>query len=264
MGRAPPVKTVTSPMEILQRCKDIKNRFFPRQDKSAFVIIDLETTGLDVQNDWAIEVAALFVTSHNGDYQPVHAFHSYFDWAGSGLANSGLFRARLDATNRIMQEKDPGVHRMSYEELLALGKNPKQVVTDLGFLMRDFFQKMGTTCHTAICGHNVFYFDANFLHHTFSKLGVESPLIPSMVDTGLIVKAAQINDYRVEITSDTMLVDWIKEVRNLRASVKWALHKFCGPTFDLKRKLPDYVLSIPHSALTDAWSVFALLKMFDN
>jgi oligoribonuclease (3'-5' exoribonuclease) len=264
MGKFTPIKTVTSPIEIIERCRLIKNRFFPKGEKSAFVILDLETTGLSAQEDWPIEVAALFVTSYNGDYQVVHSFHSYFDWIGSGLADPMLFKSRLNKTNVAMRERDPGVHRMEASELQAIGKNPNQIMVDLGYLMRDFFSKMGGECRTAICGHNVFAFDANFLHHNFARMGVLSPVIPSMLDTGLIVKAAQVQDERVAINDSTQLIDWIQEVKNLRASVKWALHKFCGPTFNIQARLPKNVLDMPHSALTDAWSVLALMQLFDS
>jgi DNA polymerase III epsilon subunit-like protein len=264
MGKSTAIKTVTSPLEIMERCREIKNRFFPKGEQSAFVILDLETTGLNAQEDWPIEVAALFVTSFNGDYQTTHSFHSYLDWLGHGMANPVVFNERLEKTNAAMRERDPGVHRMDATTLQAIGKNPQQVMVDLGALMRNFFSQMGSTCRVAICGHNVFAFDANFLHHTFARMGIQSPVIPSMLDTGLIVKAAQVHDDRIAYNEHTELLDWIREVKNLRASVKWALEKFCGPTFNLKARMPKHVLDMPHSALTDAWSVLTLMQMFDS
>lgn len=264
MGRSTPTQITSSYREIVTRGADIKNKFFPKSGKAAYVILDLETTGLDCNKDWPIEVAALFVTGVNGEYHAQHSFHSYFNWAESGLVDTNVFRERLDKTNEKMKEVDPGVHRMSYAELIALGKSPQQILVDLGFLMKDFFQRMGSDHKVAICGHNVFYFDAYILHNTYARTNVPSPLISSMLDTGLLVKAAQLRNPMLEIGPHTQLLDWIREVRNVRTSAKWSLNKFCAPTFNLTSLMPDFVLSMPHSALTDAWSVLALLRLFDS
>lgn len=249
--------------DIARRCSLIKNKFFPKEQPAAIVILDIETTGLSAEEDWPTELAALFISGCNGQYDVVHAFHSYLNWTGTGLADPVVFRDRLNKTNAAMLERDPTLKRFTAEELEALGKHPVEVLGGFAQLVTDFFQRNSPTFTPVICGHNALFFDTNFLHTHYAKQQLISPLIGNIFDTGLVVKAAQISDPRAELRFNTPLIEWLTAVRGIRARVKWSLHDFCYPTFGLHQYIPDFVFENKHTALTDCWTVYGLLRMCD-
>jgi DNA polymerase III epsilon subunit-like protein len=249
--------------DIIRRCSMLKNRFFPKEQPTAIVIIDIETTGLKAEDNWPIELAALFVSGCNGQYDVVQAFHSYLDWTGSKLADPHQFSKQLDQTNAAMLERDPTLRRFNTVELEALGKHPAEVLAGFAELVNAFYAKNSPTFMPTVCGHNALFFDANFLHHTYSRLGMQSPIIGNIIDTGLIVKAAQLTDPRTEVDFNTSLTEWLATVRSIRARVKWSLHEFCYNNFALHRFIPDFVFESKHTALTDCWTVYSMLKLFD-
>jgi hypothetical protein len=247
---------------LAARCKSIKDQVFNPDMPMALVIFDTETTGLSSVKDWPYELAALFVSIQDGVYNVVHSFHSYLDWVGSGVVPFEEFNERLSKTNEAMAAKDPMLRRPDAHEIQALGKHPFNVLRDFSVAMQFFYNAHPNHRHS-IGGHNVFMFDASCMHQAYSKVGLHSPLLHSVVDTGLILKAAQ-HDGSLDPGNFATPTDWILKTSQARLKIKWSLSGFCDPMFHLRERLPDFVASFRHTALTDVWMVLTLLHTFDH
>lgn len=248
-------------IRLLERCRDIKESLY--SGPCAFVVLDCETTGLSPTRDYPYELAALFAVSDESGVKVEHAFHTYIDWTKDGIADPADFNARLTASTIAMCEKFPDLKRPTTQQLQLLGKHPFEALGFFKNLVDMFFHHYSKTHKVFACGHNIFNFDANVLHHNYSRIRLQSPTSNLLFDTGLVVKAAQMNPTAIPKSYDA--VDWIMTVGKIRAKgLFWSLNDFCTRTFDLDSFLPNYVREAPHTALTDAWKVLALFRLFNQ
>jgi oligoribonuclease (3'-5' exoribonuclease) len=254
---------VVDPSFVL-KCAQMKNNLVPFGRDCAFIIFDCETTGLSCTSDYAYEIAALFVVQTNMKLKVEHVFHSYLNWLDCpNVVEAQTYIDRFRKTNEAMKEKHPDVKRPDPVELRSLGRHPAESLTALSNLTVQFFEQYNATHMMFACGHNLFSFDANMMHHNCSKLGVRPFIYQKLVDTGLIVKAAQLNPTKIPKFIDHL--DWILELNKIRAKgVYWNLGEFCTKQFQLTEKLPAYIREAPHTALTDSWKVFELYKLFSG
>jgi DNA polymerase III alpha subunit (gram-positive type) len=262
MGQCPP--TISDGQSLLNRCREIRNNLIPKDETSAFVFLDTETTGLSPNSDWLYEIAALFVAVRGGEHQRVHAFHSYLNWVDTGLVSFAELEEKVNKTNHEIAQKDPSIRRPSADEIVALGKHPSAVLGDFAKVVNEFFTSQAP-CRRVFSGHNAFSFDSNFLHQSYAKVGIVSPIGGEMLDTGLLLKAAQVTGPEYCPKSYQYSVDWMLKVRNARLKgVKWSLADFCDPLFKLKAKLPPFVDAFKHTSVTDVWMTYTLFKLIDG
>lgn len=254
--------TISDPeaKRLLDRCKEFKEGLF--SGSCAFVVLDCETTGLSAMRDFPYELAALFAVADDSGVKVEHAFHTYIDWTRDNVADPADFNARLTASTLAMQEKFPDVKRPTLPQLQLIGKHPYEALSAFKGLVETFFNHYSATHKVFTCGHNIFNFDANVLHHNYTKIRLQSPTSSQLLDTGLLVKAAQMNPTAVPSPSYGP-IDWILEVGKVRAKgLFWNLNEFCTQKFNLDALLPAYIREAPHTALTDAWKVLTLFRLF--
>ncbi len=255
--------------KLLDSCSRVRQSLIPLNQKCAFLILDCETSGLSATKDVPYEVAGLFATCENGVVQAHHAYHSYMDWTRDGIMDEASYSAKMNATAIAMSERDPNVKRPTVQQLKAVGKHPREALQDLKNQAQNFFDYYSSQPDWMLftCGHNIFSFDANVLHHNCTKVGVQSPVYRNLIDTGLILKAAQLNPTSLPqmIKSGGVVdtVDWVMQMGRMKIKgVFWNLSNFCTPLFNLDAHLPSYIREAPHTALTDTWKVFTLFKFF--
>jgi len=142
------------------------------------------------------------------------------------------------------------VHGIDYDRLEREGVPPGEVidtVIDL-FLMAKNNRMM-------IVGHNIASFDAPMLERECSVMGKTFKFDGNdMLDTGMIVKAAQIGSY---FDPSMSLKDWFRRVAEVRArGVYWNLDRYCTAKF----KLMEGGVVKAHDAMGDCVLTHRLLE----
>jgi hypothetical protein len=115
-----------------------------------------------------------------------------------------------------------------------------------------------------VVGHNILGFDGKFLTAEYKRIGKEFNVPHSAIDTGLIVKAAQLDLWPDDYES---FRDFLLRVADIRArGIYWKLSGFCDEQFGLNDWLEDEEANTfvkqAHDAGADCLKVHLLLRRF--
>ena len=213
---------------------------WPAPAPERYMVIDLETTGLDSGKDHILQLGLCIVNQNrirtfvgsDGRRRPF--LSQYFRVSPSAITLESI--AVNGITNDIVQ-------RYGVEPRAALEK----------------FQSLLQTARRnnwALVGHNLVRFDLPFLLVEAESLGVQLNLAEMpVVDTGMIVKACQLSDH----PPSAPIGRYFREIADLpRPGVLYSLDRVCVAEFDLDTKGVDP--RHMHDAGYDCWVTHLLFQ----
>ena len=280
---------------------------FPRPEKwcnplsDNMVIMDLETTGLDVCKAKAIMIGLLVVKDGKiskeksidllikTPYSPEvwGAAYKYHPMAPQllqkldqyGLCHQSTFDAidlnggsimGCPAVPQEIQDMRDINDKLTFRTAVdATGITPEHTMEygmdrkdALDILYRILLGAMRTQC--VIAGHNIVNFDLPFLSCEFpEELGVDESELDInenlLLDTGMIVKAAQLGLYPYKNESNAK---FFHRIYTMQRRAKWSLDKFCVPNFSLDRLYGVDSNEQHKSAGYDCWVTGCLINEF--
>lgn len=192
-----------------------------------YLVVDVETTGIDVNRDLITQMGFCKVAGRN----VVSRGSAILNWDQDNRIDQEWFRNRLQTCEREMRARGATCH-MTYDVVTRTGYNPQEVMEGF-FAMIDEAVKEGQ----AIVGHNHVAFDIPLLQsHAARFLDRSAFTVPiaNTWDTGLTEKARQL----LLLPSPGMTRDeFYSDVRRAYGrGVKWSLDKVCVPTYQLSEK----------------------------
>lgn len=189
-----------------------------------YFIFDLETTGFGFDQDYIIQVGWAIVR----DRQIVDNDALVLNWTRHPGMNVQWLQDRL-AYQAEEFAKQGKVHQLGFERIAASDVEPLDGLLVMQNLLRSTLQD-----NEWCMGHGAWRFDRRMIDSHQQRFFGNCNPVPwqpnSIFDTGLFVKAAQLN--RLPTPTETM-DDWFRKVSGIRSPVKWAMDKFCIPTFGL-------------------------------
>lgn len=196
----------------------------------SYLVFDTETSGVDIARDRILQFG--FVLVKNNKIQDQYSF---------------LVKRTKEEV--FIHPEALKVHGITYERLEREGVLVSQVIDDVIELF-EAARRVGMM----FVGHNIFSFDSRMLERECILMGKKFKFgDDEIVDTGMIVKAAQIGVY---IQDGMTLRDWALRVADIRArGVMWSLDRYCIPTYDLNRFGPFK----SHDAMGDCQTTHHLL-----
>lgn len=233
------------------RRRYLRERYWPQH----FLILDIETTGLDVRVDLPVQVGAVKVS----DGQVVETAGFLVNWLaadGSPVEPDNFIR-RYKATRDMMQRNGKG-DLPSLERLQREGVQPSEAFARLSALM-DWRQQQDAF----LAGHNCVRYDLPLLHNTCQRCKhTERFLLEDRVwDTALLEKSWQLwqeGDLSIlPKTHETLLGYWQRvadrRAYGIRFSLDFCLQRYLsGPS---ERR---------HDAVEDALLVWNLLQCWQQ
>lgn len=198
----------------------IQDRGFPDN----YFIFDLETSGFSRQNDLITQIGWAIVR----DRRIVDNQALTLNWTRYINVDQMWLEWRLGELETTFRRQGKPYH-LTYEVLAASPTDPIEALQTLDALLA----AVGRDAEW-IVGHNVAIFDTNmFDAHRARFLDLE-PVdwrSDSIFDTGLFIKAAQLDRYP---SPAEPLDKFFRAIAGVRArGVLWALDRYCVPTFDL-------------------------------
>lgn len=201
------------------------------------LVIDCETTGLSAETDRVAQIGCTIITGdkHVSAGMLLETPMSWF--SPDALRVTGFKQEDFD---KHAVPRDKGL--TSFHKFYT------------GLLDEDYI----------ICGQNLVRFDFQFLTAEFQRLGLDFVIPRSVIDTGIIVKAAQIEEFPEEGCSFT---EYLNNVSNIYAKgIKWNLRPFCMTEFKLLEMLSEeqsqQLEKRAHDACFDTLAVYLLVKRF--
>ena len=213
--------------EVARRCPNGK---LP----TSYIILDLETTGLDPQQCRALQYGACIVK----DNVVVDT------WAV-------LLNYPYDVT---ISSEAAQVHKITPARLKAEGVPPGEFIP----MLTDMFKKAREK-GVMFMGHNFGAFDRWIIERDSSEFGESFRFgDDEFIDTGGLVKASQL--VHVDFHAHDTLASFFTRVRDVRAKgVRWSL-SWCSEQFGLVKQGVD--VSKLHDAGMDARTVYLLYQSF--
>lgn len=175
----------------------------------SYVVLDLETNGLDPETNVGLQYGLLLVK----------------DGATIDCITTLI---KYPETVPISQEAI-AVHGLDHAKLAREGVPPEEALPALVSVMKDAEAK-----GWMFLGHNISAFDRRIIERDSAKYG--DPFVfgaNSIIDTGMLVKASQMTDIPFD-PRDT-LQDFYRRIRDVRARIKWSLSGYCYDRFRLDR-----------------------------
>jgi DNA polymerase III epsilon subunit-like protein len=175
----------------------------------SYVVLDLETNGLDPMTNVGLQYGLLFVKD-NTTIDCVTTLIKYPE------------------SVPISQEAI-AVHGFDHARLAKEGIPPEEAIPSVVNLLRDAAAK-----GWMFLGHNISAFDRWIIERDAQKYGESFIFGPnSIIDTGMLVKASQLED--IPFDPNDSLEKFYDKVRGIRARIKWSLSGYCYDRFKLDR-----------------------------
>ena len=215
-----------------------------------YFILDLETTGFSFSQDLIVDFGWGVVN----DRKLVHNESTLLDWTRYDWIDQGWLRHRIDRVTQQMAEQGR-VYQYPYERLYYEGEDPLEVLTAAVRLVHDYIER-----DEYVVGHGICKFDRNMIDgHTHRYM--QGYMLPwkdtTLLDTGMIVKASQLN--RPPYAGES-LAAWFRRIAaNRTAGVKWNLDTFCFEKFHLAERY-GLSQSASHGAGPDCCTTYCLFE----
>jgi DNA polymerase III epsilon subunit-like protein len=204
-----------------------------------YLVADLETLGLDVQNSNVVQIGFCTVQQ---------------DAILKELWDTDYFTIMLKWPPEKFVGKEDAIrtHGITAERSAKEGIDPKEAL----LLARDVFQWARDKKYKII-GHNFFRFDMPFFQTEFRRQGIDFEFkLDEIIDTGMLVKAMQLG--MLPGVNEPSCEYW-RRVSEMRArGVYFRLDGFCVPHFNLARHGADS--SKAHDAGYDCFLTHLLLR----
>lgn len=174
-----------------------------------YLVMDTETSGIDLYKDRAIQYGFCFV--HKG--KVTNTFAQIVNRAGLVIP-IGAYK----------------VHGIDNVKMASEGIDPKWFVQEVSKILTDW-----RSTGNMFVGHNIMAFDAPMFELESTIQGCPFKFEANeVVDTGMLVKAAQLGMY---MDGRESLRDFYRRVAEVRAKgVYWSLDRHCYPKYDLERR----------------------------
>ena len=171
----------------------------------SYIVLDTETTGVEVYKSKVLQYGMAMVKNRN-------IVHSSSDY---------IFRPNLS-----IPEAAAKIHGITIDKLASAGVDYKEYLAGLVDVLKDWRSQKGM-----YLGHNIQAFDAILLEVDSKDAGCPFKFnVGEVIDTGMIVKAAQINEY----PKDGEPLDYFyTRVARIHSRVKWSLANYCYNEFRL-------------------------------
>jgi DNA polymerase III epsilon subunit-like protein len=195
------------------------------------LVFDSETSGVDPHEDYIVQFGVC----------------TFFN---NQIVDRISFLLQLPRGLRISNEM-VSIHGITTERCQRYGI-PRDDAFGVILEMVDTYSKLGC----AICGHNLFSFDLEFLRHEALRRGLDLRISEHQIwDTGMLIKALGMAYLP---WPGTTRGQFYHAVSSSYSRVKWNL-KYCSEIFNLPDS-PDSKNSTYHDALFDCLKCFQVLN----
>jgi DNA polymerase III epsilon subunit-like protein len=213
----------------------------------SYAVIDTETTGVDVYDDFVVEFGMLPVQNR----QILAAEPIFLNWYACPQAvDPAVLTRKLEETAALMHAS--GRCYLATPERVQQGVHPQEFFANyLRWLVEVQRQNV------LIAGHHFYKFDRTMLATNARRLGIELPHVPvAILDTGLFEKAAE-----TEILPwpENTLYSWYDRVNAVAAAVSWNLDRHCATKYAL---LAGLDAATAHTTQTDTQLCARLVERF--
>jgi len=191
-----------------------------------YLVFDVETTGLSVNNDLITQVGYCFVNNK----QILASGSTLLDWTSCSEIDQDWLRNKLIDTKRRMAELGKPYH-ITYEKLRDLGQQPIHTL-DCYFSALEEAQQRSD----ALVSHNGLGFDIPMLRAHFKRwLNKKLTIQPNQLyDTGIMEKLCQMN---LLPNSGEDIGTFLVRLQYKRMNgIYWSLDKHCIPKYKLNEK----------------------------
>lgn len=186
-----------------------------------YFLFDTETTGVNVNEDYPLQVAQAVVQ----DRKLVCVEEAHLNWFAGDEARARWIRNKMQDTALRMAERG-ATYRVT-PEAVSRGADPLVVLENWAKTVQ-----ASVSAGCAIVGHNIVNFDLVMMSIRVRDLLGIRLLVPDelVIDTGMLEKARQLclvpepNESRIS---------WFRRVSGRRARVKWRLDGHCAEQYDL-------------------------------
>lgn len=243
-------------MVINKLFRALRNRYkcFPDD----YMVIDLETTGLDPHADLIGQIGHCVVV----DRKPVNTVGIVLNWAAHPGVDHAWLQRRLEETKYHVENKDgnPTGRRycLSMQRMLQEGADPIPILAFYLDWLKEIRQQ-----GKFIIAHNGYNFDCRWLEVAFKRfLGATWRFGDNEVfDTGMAEKASQAN---IMPWQEESLRAFSERVGDQRLKgVRWALDHHCAPKYGLAKKY-NIDIAKAHEAGHDCLMAHYLFEEFRN
>ena len=213
---------------------------WPTLAPTRYMVIDLETTGLDSDRDRVLQLGLCVVNQGR---------------TRTFVGSDGRRRPFLSQYFRVPPEaitlESIAVNGITNDIIQRYGVEPRAALEKLQSLLQTARRN-----NWALVGHNLIRFDLPFLLVEAESLGVRLNFADMpVVDTGMIVKACQLADHppRAPVSR------YFREIADLpRRGVYYSLDRTCVPEFGLDKK--GVIARSIHDAGYDCWVTHLLFQ----
>jgi DNA polymerase III epsilon subunit-like protein len=196
------VKLAEMVAEIARRCPGGE---LPKN----YVVLDLETSGLDPHTNVGLQYGLLFVKDN-----------TTIDCVTTLLRYPESVPISPDAT---------AVHGFDHARLAKEGIPPEEAIPAIVKMLKD-----ATANGWMFLGHNISAFDRWIIERDARQYGEAFIFGPnSIIDTGMLVKASQLDN--IPFNQDDTLEAFYDRIRDIRVRIKWSLSGYCYDRFKLGR-----------------------------
>lgn len=196
-------------MKLLDMIGEVARRCPGGQLPQNYIVLDLETNGLDPETNVGLQYGILLVK----DGTTVDCLTSLI---------------RYPESVPISREAT-AVHGIDHNKLAREGVPPEEAIPAIIATMRAAADK-----GWMFLGHNISAFDRRIIERDSAKYGDGFVFgANSIIDTGMLVKASQMEDIPFD-PRDT-LQDFYGRIRDIRSRIKWSLSGYCYDRFKLDR-----------------------------
>lgn len=210
-----------------------------------YLVFDCETSGLDREEDLILQLGWCVVENR----KVIENEGVILNWANCPYVDRLWLKYRLELSTRHLQNK--GREYGWTLERLQTGEKPLDSIA--GFL-----SKIIDWLPNKVVAHNGIGFDIPIINshlRRFLNYDFEIPL-ESVIDTGAIVKASQLN---LLPDKDENTGEFATRVLAKPSRTRWSLDKYCVPTWELDKKC-GIDLELAHSAPYDCLICYHLIE----
>lgn len=173
-----------------------------------YLVVDTETTGIDTTKDHILQLGLCFVH----DRKPIASMAQY-----------------LKRPNLSIHKKASDVHGITLDKIEHEGIEPKYYIPQVVDIFMDWRSK-----GRMFAGHNLMAFDAPLIERETAGVGIPFKFGDNeIIDTGMLVKAAQLGMYmRPE---ETLRSFWVRVSQVIAKGIYWSLDRHCYTAYNLTK-----------------------------